>query len=268
MIHIGWRRKLGTLEVCAEAHRGTGAPEMNHRNLLFCAALLLVSCGDSEGTGDAATGASRAASVGGSGGATSATGGATEGGGGAVGGGGGALVDKAENCADTFGDALTDSYGRVDGTVLAIVGPTDTQCALPNDDHLVIQLTMNGAVYRMVVNVDEVFYAETESPLVGPAWQEGWHTEANVALEYPTTLNIHSEAFTSVPMTELVEKVSAEIDIGARLSVYAVSSGGEFAASTHLVHRNNATYSDGAIVVNPTSANPKYLLFRFSNQSF
>ena len=34
-----------------------------------------------------------------------------------------AEVGKDRDCADTFGDVLTDSFGRVDGTVVAIVEP-------------------------------------------------------------------------------------------------------------------------------------------------
>ncbi|MBL9022891.1 MAG: hypothetical protein JNL21_11885 [Myxococcales bacterium] len=176
----------------------------------------------------------------------------------------GAPVDKAEACADTFGDALTDSYGRLDGTVLAVVGPTDTQCPLVNDDHLVIQVTMDGAVYRMVVNVDGVYYNEAPGSLVGPAWAEGWHTD--VALEYPM-LGVTSTQFISQPMAQLVETVSAHIDIGAPISVYAVSSGGDLASSAHLVHRNDSG-SDGAILIDPTGADPLYLLFRFPQQAF
>ncbi len=176
----------------------------------------------------------------------------------------GAPVDKAEACADTFGDALTDSYGRLDGTVLAVVGPTDTQCPLVNDDHLVIQVTMDGAVYRMVVNVDGVYYTEAPGSLVGPAWAEGWHTD--VALEYPM-LGVTSTQFISQPMAQLVETVSAHIDIGAPISVYAVSSGGDLASSAHLVHRNDSG-SDGAILIDPTGADPLYLLFRFPEQAF
>ena len=215
-----------------------------------------------------------AASGGGAGlgpGATTGTAGASAGGTGGIGGTsgasgtGGAPIDKAMNCASMFGDALTDSYGRIDGTVEAIVAPDDGQCPLVNDDHLVIQVRMNGAVYRMVVNIADVAYATTSAPLIGPAWQEGWHTD--VALEYPTDLDAHSDGFEQLPLEVLVEEISSGIDLGAPISVYAVSSGGEYASSAHLIHRNN-TGSDGAILLDPTSEAPVYLLFRFASQSF
>lgn len=186
-------------------------------------------------------------------------------------------INKAQQCAATFGNKLTDSFGRLDGTVWAIVTPFDTQCVLSNDDHLVLQVTMNGAVYRAVVNVmstwegvdPNVRFADVEGPaLPGDSWSEGWHT--NVALDYPSMLNVHSsQGFTPYPMNELLQQVTGRINIGDKVSVFGSSSGGSKADSMHLVHRNTAGEKiDGAIVLNPTSATPHYLLFHFANQSF
>lgn len=229
----------------------------------LCGALAIGACGEDDpaaGSGGGATGDDGAETT-----AATTTGATTTTAG--QGGAGGAPVDidKAENCADTFGDALTAAFARLDGTVVAVVGPTDTQCALPNNDHIVIQVMMGGDVYRMVVNVDGVFYAETNAPLVGPAWSEGWHT--GVALEYDTTLNVHSDAFAFHSMAELVELVTDATELGAPISVYAESSGGEYASSAHLIHRNNSK-PDGAIALDPQSPTSRMLLFRFDNQSF
>ena len=60
---------------------------------------------------------------------------------------------SAANCVDSFGDALTDSFGRIDGKLIAVVKPTDTQCPTFNNDHLLLEVEMNAAVYRVVVNV-------------------------------------------------------------------------------------------------------------------
>lgn len=180
-------------------------------------------------------------------------------------------VSKASACASEFGNALTNSFGRVDGTVIAVVGTKDTQCALPNNDHIVIQVRMNGSVYRMVASVfstrgdPNVGYLTKEAPLGAPGWEEGWHTDA--VLDYVTSLGVHSTEFSPHPMAELESLVVSEIEVGARISVYSTSSGGDRANSSHLVHRN-AAGKDGAIVVRPDTANPKYLLFRFADQSF
>jgi putative lipoic acid-binding regulatory protein len=172
---------------------------------------------------------------------------------------------KADNCQDKFGNALTDSFGRLDGKVVALVRPLDTQCPLVNDDHLVIQLMMNGAVYRMVVNVADIGYAEKDAPLKGEPWSEGWHT--TVKMDYPSDFDIHAADFTTYPMNDLVMKIVDQIEVNDQISVYAVSSGGSYASSAHLVHRNNVGF-DGGIALHPTAESTHYLLFRFDNQKF
>jgi len=179
-------------------------------------------------------------------------------------------ASKAATCASTFGSALTAPYGRADGVVTAIVGPTDTGCALPNSDHLVVQMKIGDAIYRMVVNVLSdrgtdlrVRLGELQHALPTPAWAEGWHS--GVTLDYPSTLEVHTTSgFTPYEMAPLVAKVTDAIPLGAKVSVYAATSGG---ASAHKVHRNTGN-QDGAIVIEPDSAKPRWLLFHFANQTF
>jgi hypothetical protein len=172
-------------------------------------------------------------------------------------------LDKAATCASTFGDALTDAFGRVDGTVLAIVPPDLQTCAQPNMTHLVLQVTLQGAAYRMVVNVQgDISTREVDAPLAGPAWAEGWHTDA--PLDYLSTLSVHSTEFARA--SDTVALVTDQLELGAHVSIFATSTGGTYAGSAHLVHRN-LTNADGAIVIAPDSA-PHYILFKFDNQSF
>lgn len=179
-----------------------------------------------------------------------------------------APVDKAAGCAARFGAALTDAFGRLDGTILAVVPPAHPTCALPNGTHLVLQVAMEGAAYRLVINVrglgpdPRVFFAERAAPLAGQPWREGWHPGAK--LDYVTTLGVGSAAF--VPPADLVAELAGRLEIGARVSVFATSSGGANAASAHLIHRNR-TDADGAIVLSPQDQ-PRYLLLRFADQSF
>src|SRR5262245_35357085 len=59
--------------------------------------------------------------------------------------------DDVGVCVSTFGDQLTPGFGRIDGTLVALVRPViDEHCAMPNRDHLILEVEMNGAVYRMV----------------------------------------------------------------------------------------------------------------------
>ena len=184
-----------------------------------------------------------------------------------------AAIDKSGPCASTFGTALTRGFGRVDGTVVAIVQPKDAaagRCPLPNNDHVIVQVKMEGAVYRMVVNVQSdraeqdprVLYLEKSVKLPAPAWAEGWRT--GVTLDYVKDFGVSASDFAPFALTELSAKMSDAIPLGAKVSVYSDTSGG---SSTHRVHRNDGT-KDGAIVLDPDGTNPKALLFRFSTQDF
>jgi hypothetical protein len=78
-----------------------------------------------------------------------------------------------------------------------------------------------------------------------------------------TTLGVSKTSFTEADLTEAVGRLDDALVIGARVSVYATSSGG---ASAHLVHRN-LTNADGAVVIDPDTA-PRYLLSAFPGQTF
>lgn len=179
-------------------------------------------------------------------------------------------IDKSATCASEFGTTLTNSFGRADGTVTAIVGPTVTTCAWPNDDHVVLQMKMNGAIYRMVINVAStrgtdlrVRFASIEHAAVDP-WSEGWHP--GVALDYASMLGVHAgpSGFVPYEMLPLSKEIESAIDLGTKVSVYAWSSGG---ASAHKIHRNG-TNTDGAIVLDPGGGRPRWLLFHFADQTF
>jgi hypothetical protein len=177
-------------------------------------------------------------------------------------------VDKASRCASTFGTALTAPYGRLDGTVLAVVPPGLMSCTRPNSDHLILQVQSGAAAYRMVVNVQSdragdtrVAFTERSAPLAGPAFSDGWHT--GVMFDYVSTLGAHKADLTPRTMAELVAAITDRLNLDASVSVFASTSGGD---SAHLVHRNQ-TNSDGAIVIDPTGS-PLYLLMAFADQDF
>jgi hypothetical protein len=232
----------------------------------------VVACGQEGAPVDPETGgAGGETSAGGApgvGGAGNTGGGGAGGTGGGQGGAGGA-IDKAANCASDFGEALTAGFGRIDGTVLAVVKPTDTQCPFPNDDHVVLQVMMGGAAYRMVINVQSDFgdprvqFMNVDAALPTPAWADGWHT--GVQLDYETTLGVHSDDFTPYDLAELSNLIADQIDLDEPVSVYADTSGGH---SAHKVHKNSGMNVDGAIVLDPTGASPRWLVFHFEDQVF
>lgn len=187
-----------------------------------------------------------------------------------AGAGGETIVDKAALCADTFGDAIPKGFSRLDGTLLAVVQPKDVGCPRPNADHVIIQMTTGGQNYRMVVNVQSdrpdadprVGLAIVQHAMVGPAWADG--VRKFLDLDYVLDLDVHADAFTPHELAPLSQRIADELTVGAKISVYASSDGGD---SAHKIHRN-ARSEDGAIVVDPTGTSPRWLLFRFQNQSF
>jgi hypothetical protein len=179
---------------------------------------------------------------------------------------------KAAACAAEFGTLLTAPYGRLDGTVLAVVEPGNPVCPRPNRSHVVLQVTAQGAPYRLVVNVMSTFdgvdpnvrHRVFSHGLPAPAWAEGWHP--GVELDYPSALGVHSgdPEFVAYPMPELARRVVDVIPLGGHVSVYAATSGGD---SAHKVHRNS-NRADGAIVLEADGEAPRWLLFHFANQTF
>jgi hypothetical protein len=177
----------------------------------------------------------------------------------------------AASCATSFGTALPPGFLRVDGTLVAIVRPQDQQCALPNGTHVTLQVLVGGAVYRMVTNVvsdqgtdRRVRFGVLDAALPAPAWEEGFHT--GVTLDYATDLGVHSQMapFVPVEQSKLIAEIVNRLSINGHIAVYSQGTGG---TSTHLVHRNGSN-DDGAIVLDPESATPHFLLFHFLEQTF
>ena len=175
-------------------------------------------------------------------------------------------------CADTFGSELTAGFGRIDGTIYAVQKPTDTSCAMPNGDHVILQVLMHGAVYRLVVNVQSdrdggdprIQIATLDHALPSPPFAEGWHLPA--PLDYVTTLGVHADAsFTPLSLADATATIVAALKVGDPVAVYGTSGAGR-PESAHLIHRN-ATNQDGAIVITPTTS-PKFMVFHFDNQTF
>ena len=238
----------------------------NARLAFFFASMSVLgfACGDDDAATDGGVTASGTGSASASG-TVGATGSSSSS---AGDGGAGGAGNKAAHCATEFGDALTSSFGRLDGTVLAVVKPTDKQCLMYNDDHVVLEVTSHGAVYRLVINVQSttgdpmVRFLELDHAALPPAWSDGWHV--GVSLDYIAQLGLHTTSpFMPYSLSDLSDRIADDITIGQNVSVYAVSSGG---SSAHDIHRNHGG-DDGAIVLDPDTA-PKFLLFHFADQSF
>lgn len=168
-------------------------------------------------------------------------------------------------CASSFGSDMTTSFGRLDGTLVGVVRPQDKSCAKVNATHVVLEVRVNGDVYAIMVNVQSddgssTYLATEDMPLPGEEFDEGWHTTET--LGYTSDLGLHSNDFTAVPITQLVDDIVSELVIGDTISVYATGYGPDGA---HDVHKEYGQTHDGAIVVRPMSTSPRVLAFRFGD---
>lgn len=176
-------------------------------------------------------------------------------------------IDKSGACVDSFGNSLTDGFGRLDGTVVAILPPA-SDCPHSNSTHLILEVRQHGEVYRIVTAVVSTVgnpvmaLAERDAALVGPPWQEGWHV--GTAFDFVTHMGVHRLDFTPTPTDALVGTITRRIELGSRISVFATVEDAD--DSAHLIHRNTQD-ADGAIVLDADTA-PHYVMLRFDNQLF
>ncbi len=160
-------------------------------------------------------------------------------------------------CTSALGNAISGGFGRLDGTVFALV-PAKTHVCNSDSSHLHVQIQSNGAVYDAAVNLDGQSLS-LSAPLKAGAWSEGWHGASS--LDYVRDLSVHSNLFRPTSETAL----ERELNVGQRVSVFMSPfshSGG------HLIHRGHSGGHDGAIVIDADTSSPKYLLFTFTQLSF
>lgn len=166
-------------------------------------------------------------------------------------------------CSDQFGAALSTTYGRLDGRLVAIVMPGTGACNADRD-HIHLQVIANGSLYDVSVNVGTAGNADvhtTTRELWLSAWSEGWHT--GIAEDY-VALGVHSSQLTLGTPNEIANAVAYELNDANHISVFGIGYGPEGA---HLVHRNGGG-RDGMLVIRPLSSPAHARLFSFSDQAF
>lgn len=181
---------------------------------------------------------------------------------------GGLLEGTCAANAD-LGAAFTDGFGRADGVVAALVPPTVECEASHNGTHLTLEVRIAGKIQRLVATMQSkvgdpnMRFAVLDAPLIGGAWSEGWHL--GPVVDYVKDLGLHAKDFTPLDMTAVTAKVTQAIDVGDKVSVFGTCEGRP--ESAHLIHRSTSGPGhDGAIVVRPDSAAPRWLLFHFADQ--
>jgi len=176
-------------------------------------------------------------------------------------------------CTEAFGSALSSTYGRLDGFLVAIVapGPSSAPCHA-DSDHVHLQVLMGGAVYDVAVNVgtndtsNDVHTATIDRALIGAAWSEGWHTDATV--DY-VALGVHADGLALQTQTQTVAALMSDLATANHISVYATGYS-PTPSGAHLVHRHTsgAAGTDGLVVTRPLSPAAHVRLFSFSTQTF
>ena len=233
----------------------------------FCAGAALfamvAACGDSASSDGGST------STGDDGGTASDDGGATTGDG-AASTADAAPASRNASCtplSQQNGTAVSTSYGRLDGTLVYVVGIGQSRSCNGDDSHVHLQVEVSGNVYDVAVDIgtnnDEVGLEETSITVPGGAWSEGWHGSDSLAYK---TVGVHSS---DMPLTSphtlgtnLENLLVSTSQISIFCTGYTTNNG------CHDVHYVDGTGRDGAIVLDPSSASSPVIFFRFSSQSF
>lgn len=172
-------------------------------------------------------------------------------------------------CVQANGTAVTGAFGRLDGFLRAVILP-NTGCG-GDADHVHLRVEANGQIYDFAVNIystkppaSDVFFLAKDAPLPSGAWTEGWHS-GGVTLDYPSNLKVTSGDFTQTPRAQLAPMIDTALKTANHISVFATpylgGTGGD------KVHRTSGG-GDGAVVINPTTSAPHFLLFHFVTQTF
>jgi hypothetical protein len=165
------------------------------------------------------------------------------------------------------GTAIDTSHGRLDGYLTFVLPIGGSEACNGDDSHVHLQITMDGNVYDVAVDTGrftgDVLLYETNMPIPDGAWSEGWH--GTDALTY-TSLGIHSTQFTPEAPAALGTKLQAELAGVNHISVFG--TGYAQGNGCHDVHYEDGNGNDGAIVLEPLSATPHVLFFRFSTDTF
>ena len=165
-------------------------------------------------------------------------------------------------CTTSFhGTALSGSFGRMDGYLVAIVPPNGSRSCRADSSHVHLQVKVDGVVYDVAVNTD-TYVAEKDVALPDGAWSEGWH--AGARLDYPTTLGLHASSFASTTQSAQAQTIENALASANHVSIFATPYD---STGAHDVHRKGGG-DDGAIFVDPLSSPAHVLAFRFSTDSF
>ena len=163
-------------------------------------------------------------------------------------------------CVSTYGKGISPVHGRLDGVLVSIVDKSFGACNA-DSTHVHLQVSMNGGIYDIAVNIDG-YEAEVDAALPGGAYAEGWHP---MLLDYVTDLGVHSTAITLTGIPVVRARILEQLTNANHISVFG--TGYDDMTGAHLIHYDQDAH-DGALVLDPLSAKPHFLVFRFEQDSF
>jgi len=167
-------------------------------------------------------------------------------------------------CVSSFGNELTQSFGRLDGFLVAIV-PVGANNCNGDSDHVHLQVRMQGEIYDVAVNVGTQGASDAGMAVrdvwLSMSWEEGWHT--GVGLDY-ASLGVHSTDLPLKPSAQNASELTSSLASVNHISIYATGYGPD---GVHLVHRGFGG-RDGLIITDAPSSPGKARMFRVSDQTF
>jgi hypothetical protein len=173
-------------------------------------------------------------------------------------------------CTSLFGDKLSasDTFGRLDGYLVAIVAPSGMNSCNADSSHVHLQVKMMGSVYDVAIDatdgttgIDDVHTTTIEHALPDTPWVEGWHT--GLLADY-VTLGVHSTDMPLQTKQQVVDTLNTDFATANHVSIYMTTYGPD---GGHLVHRNGNGH-DGIIITAPL-AQPSHLrLLSFTSETF
>ncbi len=252
-----------------------------HRALLisaFASALVFAACGGT--TADAGDGSAASGSGDDGGGGASSDAGTTSDDSGAStggdsGGGGGGTSDagsagRNSSCTPLSkqnGTAVSTSYGRLDGTLVYVVGQGASPACNGDDSHIHLQVEVSGDVYDVAVDIgkssDEVGVDKQSIDIPGGVWSEGWHDADSLGYK---SVGVHSPSLLLAKPSAVAAQLEGLLAATTHVSIFC--TGYDQHNGCHDVHYQNGTSTDGAIVLDPSTANASVVFLRFSGDNF
>lgn len=165
------------------------------------------------------------------------------------------------------GTAVNTSYGRLDGTLVYVVGIGQSRSCNGDDSHVHLQVEVNGSVYDVAVDIgtnnDEVGLEETTVAAPGGAWSEGWHGSDSLSYK---SIGVHSSDMPLTAPHTLGSNLENLLVSTSQVSIFCTGYSQD--NGCHDVHYDDGSGRDGAIVLDPSSETSPVIFFRFSSQSF